>query len=255
MLSAHFLSRLRKYESPDAARNPPCIPPPAFLSYRPSIPLSIPLKSDSHSSITLDIPPLARKIQEPSNYDPTIQSARLKTLIHALQSPPNFDPKSGSYPLACEWTSTVLATLLVDYMHLTHCDIHFPHLVQFYHHQPVLHLHTQNYDDQAWVALTWLRAAAYVSAALGDRTWRTKFLSRARWFYALVRRGWDEKCCGGGMYWGRWSRYKNAVTSELFVDLCGAVYEVSKDSRDLEWAVRGWVWFRESGMVLSLIHI
>ena len=51
------------------------------------------------------------------------------------------------------------------------------------------------------------------------------------------------------MYWGRWSRYKNAVTSELFVDLCGAVYEVTQESRDLEWALRGWVWFRESGMV------
>lgn len=99
------------------------------------------------------------------------------------------------------------------------------------------------------MALTWLRAAASVSAVLGDQTWRTKFVSRARWFYALVRRGWDEKCCGGGMYWGRWSRYKNAVTSELFVDLSGAVYEVTQESRDLEWAIRGWVWFRESGMV------
>jgi predicted alpha-1,6-mannanase (GH76 family) len=64
-----------------------------------------------------------------------------------------------------------------------------------------------------------------------------------------VKPGWDEKYFGGGMWWGPLTWYKNAVTTELFVDCAVGVYELFGDERDLERAIRGWIWFKECGMI------
>jgi predicted alpha-1,6-mannanase (GH76 family) len=133
-------------------------------------------------------------------------------------------------------------------MHLT-SDDSFPHLTQFYQNQPVLSLMTQKYDDKAWVVLTYLRAADYISQRHANEKWFDKMVRRARLFHALVRPGWDDKCCGGGMWWGPCTRYKNAVTTELFVNCSIGMYEIYGNKRDLERAVRGWIWFKNCGMI------
>ena len=51
------------------------------------------------------------------------------------------------------------------------------------------------------------------------------------------------------MWWGPLTWYKNAVTTELFVDCAVGVYELFGDERDLERAIRGWIWFKECGMI------
>jgi len=150
-------------------------------------------------------------------------------------------------------------------MHLTSDDSYFPHLLQFYKHQPTWHLTFQKYDDKAWVVLTYLRAMTYLCKLSSDlnlpmhkpsthklddsNQWCHKFLRRVRWFYNLVKPGWDEKYFGGGMWWGPLTWYKNAVTTELFVDCAVGVYELFGDERDLERAIRGWIWFKECGMI------
>jgi predicted alpha-1,6-mannanase (GH76 family) len=60
--------------------------------------------------------------------------------------------------------------------------------------------------------------------------------------------GPDDQTCGGGMVWGRWSRYKNAVTTELWIAASIGMYEVLGEERMLEAAARGWVWLKKSGM-------
>jgi hypothetical protein len=59
----------------------------------------------------------------------------------------------------------------------------------------------------------------------------------------------DDKCCEGGMWWGPCTRYKNAVTTELFVDCSIGMYEIYGNKRDSERAVRGWIWFKHCGMI------
>jgi len=50
------------------------------------------------------------------------------------------------------------------------------------------------------------------------------------------------------MVWGRWARYKNAITTELWIAASVGMFEVFGEERMLESAVRGWVWLKESGM-------
>jgi predicted alpha-1,6-mannanase (GH76 family) len=157
-----------------------------------------------------------------------------------------FSPQSGSYPSAIDWTSTVLATHLVNHMQQTSDHRYFSHLVAFFHKQNITSLIRQNYDDQLWVVLTYLRGAAY--AGNTEPEWVDPFLERASVFYEIARSGWDEESCGGGMVWGRWARYKNAITTELWIAASIGMYEVFGEERMLEGAARGWIWLKESGM-------
>jgi predicted alpha-1,6-mannanase (GH76 family) len=108
---------------------------------------------------------------------------------------------------------------------------------------------TQKYDDKQWVVLTYLRAAAY--AAIHDKKWVNSFQNRAKFFYCLVRPGWDNSTCGGGMWWGPCDKYKNAVTTELFIATSIGMYEIYGKKSMLESAIRAWIWFKNSGMINS----
>jgi len=51
------------------------------------------------------------------------------------------------------------------------------------------------------------------------------------------------------MYWGQCSKYKNAVTIELYVTVSIRMYEVFREEAMLHAAIRGWVWFKQSGLI------
>ena len=111
---------------------------------------------------------------------------------------------------------------------------YFSHLVAFFQKQNIASLIRQNYDDQLWVVLTYLRGAAY--AANTEPEWVDPFMERASVFYEIARGGWDDDTCGGGMVWGRWARYKNAITTELWIAASIGMYEVFAEERMLEAA-------------------
>ena len=195
---------------------------------------------------SFDILPPGRKFDPPKTAPVSVHLTRLQSLVR-LQQSLFFNPESGSFPTAIDWTSTVLATHLIDYAQQTGDHRYFSHLVAFFHNQNVTGLIRQNYDDQLWVVLTFLRGAVY--AAGHEPEWVGPFQERAAVFYDLASAGWDERTCGGGMVWGRWARYKNAVTSELFVAASIGMYEAFGDDRMLENATKGWVWLKKSGML------
>ena len=195
---------------------------------------------------TIKIPTLQRKFNHAPDVPTSVHLTRLKTLITIMESS-YFSPDSGSYPTAIDWTSTVLATHLINYFDHTNDHRYFSHLVAFFQRQNIPSLIRQNYDDQLWVVLTFLRGAAYASAH--EPEWVDPFLERASVFYDVARSGWDEETCGGGMVWGRWQRYKNAVTTELWIAASVGMYEVFGEDRMLDAAVRGWIWLKKSGML------
>jgi len=51
------------------------------------------------------------------------------------------------------------------------------------------------------------------------------------------------------MWWGPCDKYKNAVTTELFIATSIGMYEVYGKKSMLESAIRAWVWFKNSGMI------
>jgi predicted alpha-1,6-mannanase (GH76 family) len=98
------------------------------------------------------------------------------------------------------------------------------------------------YDDNGWWALAWV--AAY------DLTGDARYLGAAERIFRHNESGWDG-VCGGGMWWTTERRYKNAITTELFLTLAAQLARRTPDpgGRYREWALRAWDWFRASGMI------
>src|ERR1700722_3300390 len=100
------------------------------------------------------------------------------------------------------------------------------------------------FDDNGWWALAWV--AAY------DLTKDRSYLEAARVIFAHNQAGWDGTC-GGGLWWNTDRRYKNAITSELFLALAARLAQRVPDEHEhreyLDWALRTWEWLRGSGMI------
>lgn len=110
--------------------------------------------------------------------------------------------------------------------------------------------HTQNFlneynDDEGWWALAWVDAY--------DLTGKQKYLAMAETIFTDIAAQWETNTCGGGVWWSKKTRYKNAIANELFLDLAAALANraASPEERQkyLDWAEREWAWFRASGMI------
>jgi predicted alpha-1,6-mannanase (GH76 family) len=98
------------------------------------------------------------------------------------------------------------------------------------------------YDDNAWWALAWV--AAY------DLTRENRYLGAAQAIFARNVAGWDDTC-GGGLWWNEAKKYKNAITSELFLTLAARLHQRAPGDHGsyLTWALRAWEWFSASGLI------
>jgi hypothetical protein len=189
---------------------------------------------------------------------------------------------------------------------------HFTQLVGYYFGQDAFAIRNEAFDDILWVVLGWLDTIQFIDLhtalhyqtgpsatgvapnqqiprVLGDQSWHgnlwtSAFAHRARIFWELAHKGWDEKLCGGGMTWNpRLEPYKNAITNELFISASIAMYLyfpgdnnaspfagdttgaqggmdgetptttgwAPHDSRYLNAAIEAYAWLKRSGMLNS----
>ena len=100
------------------------------------------------------------------------------------------------------------------------------------------------YDDEGWWALAWIRAYDLT----GDR----QYLDMAKVIFVDLCTGWDERC-GGGIWWKKDRRYKNAVANELFLAVAIKLHQRTPDDNGpnsyLNWALKQWEWFKNTGMI------
>ena len=110
--------------------------------------------------------------------------------------------------------------------------------------------HTQNFlndynDDEGWWALAWVDAY--------DLTGKQKYLAMAETIFTDIAGQWETGTCGGGVWWSKKTRYKNAIANELFLELAAALANraatVEEKQKYLDWAEREWAWFHASGMI------
>jgi hypothetical protein len=114
---------------------------------------------------------------------------------------------------------------------------YFSQTISYYFGQDAFSIRNQAFDDMLWVVLGWLENIRFIDLHVdahyptqGDHLWYGKqftgaFAHRARIFYDLAKRGWDENDCGGGMTWNpRLQPYKNAITNELFISASISMY-------------------------------
>jgi predicted alpha-1,6-mannanase (GH76 family) len=101
------------------------------------------------------------------------------------------------------------------------------------------------YDDEGWWALAWIDVY--------DLTSKPQYLQAAASIFDDMQKGWDTKTCGGGVWWSKKSREKNAIENELFLavaaSLANRTTAPQQHQRYLEWAQREWTWFHDSGMI------
>ena len=71
--------------------------------------------------------------------------------------------------------------------------------------------------------------------------------------FSNMQLGWETATCGGGVWWSKDNKEKNAIENELFLAVAASLANRDADatirSADLEWARREWSWFRQSGMI------
>jgi predicted alpha-1,6-mannanase (GH76 family) len=101
------------------------------------------------------------------------------------------------------------------------------------------------YDDEGWWALAWVDVY--------DLTGDEKYLRQAWSIFKDMQLGWETESCGGGVWWSKDNKDKNAIENELFLSVAASLANREKDAaqRDeaLEWMRKEWAWFRGSGMM------
>jgi predicted alpha-1,6-mannanase (GH76 family) len=103
------------------------------------------------------------------------------------------------------------------------------------------------YDDEGWWALAWIDVY--------DLTGEEKYLREARSIFKDMQLGWEDETCGGGVWWSKDRKDKNAIENELFLSVAASLANRETNAAErgeaLAWMRREWVWFRGSGMINS----
>ncbi|KAK3985370.1 family 76 putative glycoside hydrolase [Cladorrhinum sp. PSN332] len=170
----------------------------------------------------------------------------------------------GTWPEGNDWTRAVTGTYVAGALKTIAQDMesvrnyttrswppydnvltrYFEELIGYYFGQDAFAIRNEAYDDMLWVVLGWLETLQYIdqqseassTSSSSSRSsssikewhgmrWVPAFAHRARVFWVLASRGWDQKYCGGGMIWNpRLLPYKNAITNELFIAASISMY-------------------------------
>jgi predicted alpha-1,6-mannanase (GH76 family) len=140
------------------------------------------------------------------------------------------------------WQSANAIGATIDYMRASGSRAYLTDLSRTYqaHHGRGDFLNAY-YDDEGWWALTWIKAY--------DLTRNPAYLGEAKRIFADMTGGWDSTC-GGGLWWSKARRYKNAIANEIFLQVAARLHARTPGDTAYEaWADREWAWFQHTGML------
>jgi predicted alpha-1,6-mannanase (GH76 family) len=161
-----------------------------------------------------------------------------------------YDPASGLYRSTGWWNSANAITALANYSRVSGSRAYLPvfaNTLSAAQSGPAgaAGFLNQYYDDEGWWALAWIDVF--------DLTGEPRYLQTARTIFEDMQGGWDTATCGGGVWWSKKKRGKNAIENELFLAVAASLANREADEgarrEDLAWAQREWDWFERSGMI------
>jgi predicted alpha-1,6-mannanase (GH76 family) len=161
-----------------------------------------------------------------------------------------YTQENGLYRTTGWWNSANAITALANYSRISHSTAYVPIFANTLHAAQTAHdgfpgFINDYYDDEGWWALAWIDVY--------DLTGDTQYLQTAASIFEDMQLGWDTKTCGGGVWWSKKTRGKNAIENELFLavaaSLANRAATPEQRQRYLEWAQKEWVWFHNSGMI------
>jgi predicted alpha-1,6-mannanase (GH76 family) len=177
----------------------------------------------------------------PAN-DPDLQ--RATDAMAALQK--QYVPETGLYATTGWWNSANAITTTVDYAKVSgrraEYDGALSNTFTVAQKQGAGFLN-KFYDDEGWWALAWVNTY--------DLTGETRYLTMAESIFKDMAGGWDDTC-GGGIWWSKDRKYKNAIANELFLSVAAHLANRTRRAERREyvaWSRRELQWFRGTGMI------
>ncbi|HVW79278.1 MAG TPA: glycoside hydrolase family 76 protein [Alloacidobacterium sp.] len=164
--------------------------------------------------------------------------------VKALQT--WYTQKTGLYETTGWWNSANSITALADYSRATHSSEYQPVFANTFVQAQETSAGFLNdyYDDEGWWALAWIDVY--------DLTHQRQYLTMARSIFTDMAHSWDSTC-GGGIWWSKDRKYKNAIANELFLSVAAHLANRATDLKQraeyLEWAHKEWAWFSNTGMI------
>jgi predicted alpha-1,6-mannanase (GH76 family) len=179
---------------------------------------------------------------------PGASGEHARVAVNALQQ--WYTQENGLYRTTGWWNSANAITALANYSRIYHSTAYLPVFANTLHAAQTAHdgfpgFINDYYDDEGWWALAWIDVY--------DLTGDAQYLQTAASIFDDMQEGWDTKTCGGGVWWSKKTRGKNAIENELFLDVAASLANRATASeqrqRYLDWAQKEWVWFYNSGMI------
>jgi predicted alpha-1,6-mannanase (GH76 family) len=181
---------------------------------------------------------------------------RAEVVVEALQR--WYVPRTGLYRTTGWWNSANAITAITDYMRVAGERKYVGVLENTFAKAQIAVAKDQQmvdgkemtgfpgflnkyYDDEGWWALAWIDAY--------DLTHERRYLAMAQSIFDDMAGGWDETC-GGGIWWSKDRKYKNAIANELFLSVAAHLANrAGERAKFEEWVAKEWRWFRGSGMI------
>ena len=174
--------------------------------------------------------------------------ARAQAALNALQS--WYVPSSGLYRTTGWWNSANAITALANFSRVNHSMQYLPLFANTLHAAQASPdgspgFLNNYYDDEGWWALAWIDVY--------DLTRDPAYLRMADSIFSDMQVGWDASTCGGGVWWSKKKKEKNAIENEIFLAVAASLANRNPDAAkrrdDLAWAHKEWAWFLSSGMI------
>ncbi len=202
------------------------------------------------SALTLAATPPSSGTSDGKQSPQTISTyrAHAQTAVDVLQQ--WYTPENGLYHTTGWWNSANAITALANYSRISHSTAYLPIFANTLHVAQTSHGGSPGfinayYDDEGWWALAWIDVY--------DLTGEAQYLQTAASIFSDMQLGWDTNSCGGGVWWNKKTKGKNAVENELFLavaaSLANRTTAPEERQKYLVWAQKEWVWFRNSGMI------
>jgi predicted alpha-1,6-mannanase (GH76 family) len=179
---------------------------------------------------------------------PTLSSAdlqRSKAAIERLQE--WYRPADGLYQTAGWWNSANALTVLADYSRASGSTQYNSVFANTFIEAQKKNASFLNrfYDDEGWWALAWIDVY--------DVTRNPQYLTMAETIFSDMAQAWDGTC-GGGIWWSKDRKYKNAIANELFLSVAAHLANRTMGTARKEyiaWGNQEWNWFHATGMINS----
>ena len=189
---------------------------------------------------------------------PTLMPAYLQESGDAVRTLQTwYDPSTGLYKTTGWWNSANAITVLVDYARVSKSTEYNSIVANTFTaaqrtidpektaEAPKTRAGFLNkyLDDEGWWALAWIDAY--------DLTHNKVYLTMGESIFADMAGTWDDTC-GGGIWWSKDRKYKNAIANELFLSVAAHLANRTSGAKRkdyLAWGNREWKWFDATGMI------